>query len=57
VEPGQRSGHVADGYQPGDSRTWLMGRLGKKAAGRVLDGRTHDQYPSGAPMVGAAHQA
>lgn len=41
----ESTGHVAGGYQPGDPRTWLMGRLGKKAAGRVLDGRTWDEYP------------
>ncbi|GAA4225957.1 phage Gp37/Gp68 family protein [Actinomadura meridiana] len=44
----ERSGHVADDYQPTDPRTWLMARVGKKAAGRELDGRTWDQYPDGA---------
>ncbi|MEU3899787.1 phage Gp37/Gp68 family protein [Streptomyces sp. NPDC045251] len=41
----ESSGYVAEGHQPADSRTWLMGRVGKKAAGRVLDGRTHDAFP------------
>lgn len=42
----ERSGHVTDGYQPGDPRTWLMARVGKKAAGRELDGRTWDEHPT-----------
>jgi protein gp37 len=41
----ERSGHVADGHQPTDPRTWLMANVGKKAAGRELDGRIWDQYP------------
>jgi len=41
----ERTGHVARDHQPGDPRTWLMVRAGKKAAGRVLDGRTWDEYP------------
>jgi protein gp37 len=32
-------------YQPG-AGTWLMARVGKKAAGRELDGRTWDEYPA-----------
>lgn len=31
----------------GDNRS-MLGRIGKKAAGRLLDGRTWDQYPAGA---------
>lgn len=31
-------------YQP-DSSAWWMQRVGKKAAGRELDGRTHDEFP------------
>jgi protein gp37 len=27
---------------------WVMGWAGKKAAGRMLDGRTHDGFPEGA---------
>jgi protein gp37 len=42
----ERSGFAAEGYQPTDPRTWLMARVGKHAAGRELDGRTWDQYPS-----------
>lgn len=42
----ERDGYIAEGHQPGDERTWLMGRVGKKRAGRVLDGRTHDEYPA-----------
>lgn len=41
----ESSGYIVEGHQPGDSHTWLMGRVGKKAAGRVLDGRTHDAFP------------
>jgi len=43
VEP---DGTVVDpeARQPVDG-TWLMARVGKKAAGRHLDGRTWDQYP------------
>jgi protein gp37 len=41
----ETTGHIVHGYQPGDPRTWPMGRLGKKAAGRALDGRTWDEYP------------
>ena len=32
-------------YQPMYG-TWLMARVGKRAAGRTLDGRTHDEYPA-----------
>lgn len=35
---------VHDG-QPTDPRTWLMERVGKKAAGRLLDGREWNEYP------------
>lgn len=42
----ESSGYIAEGHQPGDSRTWLMAKVGKKAAGRVLDGRTWDEYPT-----------
>ncbi|MFJ1653456.1 phage Gp37/Gp68 family protein [Streptomyces sp. NPDC088337] len=41
----ESDGYIAEGHQPSDSRTWLMARVGKRAAGRVLDGRTHDAYP------------
>ncbi|MFG2001744.1 DUF5131 family protein [Spirillospora sp. NPDC048911] len=41
----ERSGDIADGYQPTDPRTWLMARVGKKAAGRELDGRIWDEFP------------
>lgn len=41
----ETTGHIAQGYQPTDPRTWLMARVGKNAAGRELDGRTWDQYP------------
>lgn len=41
----ETSGYIPRGHQPGDHRTWLMARLGKKAAGRELDGRTWDEYP------------
>lgn len=30
-----------------DSGDWCMHRVGKKAAGRLLDGRTHDAFPKG----------
>jgi protein gp37 len=49
----ERTGHVAEGYQPTDPRTWLMARLGKKQAGRELDGRFHDEYPYAAGLVSA----
>jgi len=41
----ESDGYIAEGHQPGDTRTWLMARVGKKAAGRELDGRTWDQFP------------
>jgi len=41
----ESTGYIAEGHQPGDPRTWLMGRVGKKRAGRELDGRTWDEYP------------
>lgn len=35
-----------DGFQPSiQGRPWLMARVGKKNAGRILDGRPHDEYP------------
>jgi protein gp37 len=40
------SGYIAEGHQPTDPRTWLMARVGKKAAGRELDGVVHDGYPA-----------
>lgn len=42
----ESDGYIAEGHQPMDRRTWLMARLGKKAAGRELDGRTWDEYPA-----------
>lgn len=42
-------GHIwseRDG-QPNDPRTWLMERVGKKAAGRLLDGIEWNQMPAG----------
>lgn len=37
------------GYQPDPAQNpWFMERIGKKAAGRLLDGRTWDEYPEGA---------
>jgi protein gp37 len=41
-------GRVFDspGTIPYDTPCRLMTRLGKKAAGRTLDGRTHDEYPA-----------
>lgn len=41
------TGHIAREYQPMDG-TWLMARVGKKQAGRELDKRTHDEYPTSA---------
>ena len=41
----QTNGIIPNGYQPSDPRTWLMDRVGKKAAGRVLDGREWNEYP------------
>lgn len=43
-----RRGHICspdiDG-QPTDPRTWLIERIGKKAAGRLLDGREWNEFP------------
>jgi protein gp37 len=50
----ERYGTIADGYQPTDPRTWLMARVGKKAAGRELDGRLWDQYPTSVDSSAAA---
>jgi protein gp37 len=47
----ERSGHVVEGHQPADPRTWLMVRAGKKAAGRELDGRIWDEYPEVSGVV------
>jgi len=44
----QLDGQVSIGYRPGCSDPYPLGwvrRVGKKAAGRELDGRTWDQYP------------
>lgn len=38
------SGFFEEQYQPSPN-AWLMDRVGKKAAGRILDGRTHDDLP------------
>ncbi|ANZ35317.1 hypothetical protein BBK82_03680 [Lentzea guizhouensis] len=44
----ERDGYiVGDDHQPGDPRTWLMAKVGKKAAGRELDGVQHNQFPAG----------
>jgi len=43
VDPAER--------QPVDG-TWLMARVGKKAAGRELDGRTWDEYPEAVRHAG-----
>ncbi|GAB3429897.1 DUF5131 family protein [Actinophytocola sediminis] len=52
VEP---DGTVVDPreYQPG-AGTWLMARVGKGKAGRQLDGRTWDEYPSVSAGAGGA---
>lgn len=45
-----RRGYEMSGYPPGASSAdgWAMvHRVGKKAAGRLLDGRTHDEFPAG----------
>lgn len=41
----ESDGTIPVGYQPGDERTWLMARVGKKAAGNVLDGQVWQQFP------------
>jgi len=41
----ESDGYRNDSTQPNDPRTWLMVRLGKKRAGRELDGRTWDEMP------------
>ncbi|WP_188194866.1 phage Gp37/Gp68 family protein [Nonomuraea sp. SYSU D8015] len=41
----ESSGYIAEGHQPGDSRTWLMAKVGKHQAGAVLDGQTWTEYP------------
>lgn len=41
----ERDGYIVEDHQPGDPRTWLMAKVGKRAAGRELDGRTWDQFP------------
>ncbi|MCL5098509.1 MAG: phage Gp37/Gp68 family protein [Candidatus Omnitrophica bacterium] len=42
-----RNGHVWEGFegQPIDSRTWLMERVGRKAAGHLLDGEEWRELP------------
>ncbi len=42
------SGDLATLVSSDVAATWNMARVGKKAAGRLLDGRTWDQYPAGA---------
>lgn len=44
----EHSGYIAVGHQPTCDRTWLMARVGKRNAGRLLDGQLHDAYPRGA---------
>lgn len=47
LEAVDSAGHiwrVGDG-QPSDPRTWLMEKVGKKAAGRLLDGREWNEFP------------
>ncbi|WP_157253146.1 DUF5131 family protein [Nonomuraea typhae] len=51
----ERDGYIAEGHQPADSRTWLMAKVGKKRAGRELDGRTWDQFPDTKPQEVALH--
>jgi len=41
----QTNGVIPNGYQPSDPRTWLMDRVGKKEAGRTLDGCQWNQFP------------
>jgi hypothetical protein len=36
--------------QPNDMRTWLMERVGKHAAGRLLDGREWNEFPKPAEV-------
>jgi protein gp37 len=38
-------GHVASDQEKLLDGTWLL-KVGKKSAGRELDGRTHDEYPA-----------
>jgi protein gp37 len=40
------SGEIAKGHQPISNRTWLMSRVGKKKAGRMLDGVEHNGFPT-----------
>jgi len=48
LDPGTAPGHEVRAY-PGA----LLQRVGKKAAGRELDGRTWDEYPTGVPALPA----
>lgn len=32
-------------HHTGDPRSGMLGRIGKRFAGRMLDGRTHDEFP------------
>jgi protein gp37 len=41
----ERDGCIVDDHQPGDPRTWLMAKVGKKTAGRKLDGCEHNALP------------
>jgi len=41
----ESDGVITDWYQPVTPRCWIMDRVGKKSAGRLLDGRTHDEIP------------
>lgn len=53
----ERDGNVAAGHQPTDPRTWLMAHVGKKAAGRVLDGHTYDEFPAADAATDTARSA
>ena len=44
---GRRHDDDLDGQPPG--RTWTMRRVGKKRAGRLLDGREHNAMPERRP--------
>jgi protein gp37 len=43
--PFDSGGHVASDQEKLLDGTWLL-KVGKKSAGRELDGRTHDEYPA-----------
>ncbi|MBM9510037.1 DUF5131 family protein [Actinacidiphila acididurans] len=42
----ESDGYIAEGHQPADPRTWLMARVGKGRAGRLLDGTEHSAFPA-----------